>query len=254
MKFPPAFNAGPSGPPLLDLSTLTLDYWYDAADYVYVNSVTNPTWPGRASAGSSGSAAKVLTTAANPGPDVSGPTLNGVPLVHFDRVVTGFVPLQETTPATLPNGGVFTWAWVGQWLDFAGSPANDKDHAFNNSGFFGDAGQHRFNLSFRNGFVQQGLFIGSFAGVEVAYTQGTIAIIMGRCDGVGTQEIRVGGGAWTTDVGGAFSTSVAPKMGRSTNNVLFNGDAGTFLADYGHRYDDATCDAIFASLKHRWGL
>lgn len=248
---------GPAAPPVLDLSTLTLNYFYHSADYVFTPGAPDTgVLPGRTSVGTSGAAAKVLLSGPTAAPTV-GPLQNGMPTIAHDQALSQF--LVETTPANVPTGTAWTFAAVCAWSLFGGAPNNAPGTAFNNSGLWGDYSTNRINLAFRSGNAQVLVYDGAFHGVETFYANGAMQIVMARGDGVNL-EIRIGtSGPWTSVASGLLAGgSNPPSYGRATNpggapGNNYNGTWAEFI-EASVRYDDDTCDAIAASLAAEWRL
>jgi hypothetical protein len=255
---------GPAAAPLLDLSTLTLTQYYDSADYLYVG-VNASSWPGRASAGSSGNTktdAAGYTLLNSPGhvaPTV-GANLNGIPTVQFSGGSQEWLnPTGAGTPNPMtPEAGGSPAQQKSFWYVFnwdpTGSPNNGPTAAYDNSALFCDAGSNRINIAFRSGQAQVCVYDGGFKGQEVAYTNSTWAIGMVLVDGTNV-SIRVGSGAFTTAACGFLAAGAAAvTYGRSSdNNTQFKGK----LASFGMApslWDGPTCATIYASLAARYGL
>jgi len=225
--------------PLLDLTTLPWRLFFHGADFTG----GTPAWPGRASAGSSGSHS--TTGGTKP---VAGATQNGIQTVLWSAGKS------LTTDQNPPTGD---WSFIALYkFDPTGAANNPPASAYDNEGLLTDPGGNRFVMAVRPGKCQAEVYqfdFSGFVGDEAVATDNVYQLMQAKGDGTHVW-VRQGSGAWTQFAAKYSLSGVPMSLGVSAGSGgSFKGNiALEALADT--TFSDATFDAIVASINGEWGL
>lgn len=238
-----------SGPPF-DLATLNLTAYLDGEDY----DATTGTWPGRASAGTSG--ANDATEATDK--PTAGATLNGIQTVDFDRAAGDMLSLSGTV-ATYYTAAEYSGAILAYADSFVSTSTNPNlgDALISDSnGGFGIAGN-------ATGPTICGLHDDTVNGqtfTELSTATGEWRLILWRHSTAGNRtELSTDGGDTWDDIAPLTSADLQTLAGTlclGTNydgTLNWDGRIATVLLAPEH-WDDTTIANIISALEWRWGV
>jgi len=218
---------------------LTLTGYWDRGNY---QDVTEGTWPGRASAGSSGGRNLIQATAANQPAEVGlEPSFDGVD----DKLTTGALVPADFFGADPSNAGSIAWltrfdnavADGGTAAPYGTPGVQDVAGAGLALGY-GDAG-------FRAGFYDNT----TWDSVVIASPVGTMRLCLMRWDGATCEASLDGGATWSSTPQNGMSTSGASPIivGANWASVTFQQGLTRMLC-----FTNTTISNPNAALLYRW--